>query len=1190
MTRPFTPEQRAAIADRRGSRLLAANAGSGKTAVMVERFVEAVLRDGVAVGAILALTFTEKAAGELRERLRSRFTELGQHEHAREAEGAWVGTIHGFCARVLRAHPFAAGLDPRFTVLDQAASQRLRDAAWEEAVEAWAAAEGDAALDLLAASRDDLRTTVLSAWEELRSRGERAPRLPVPPERPAPDPAALEAASAEAVALLATGNGAKSIEKGRVALAAARELLGGLEDGAVPPPAALDAAELKGGAKLLAEPACEAYRDAYVAYRQACADHHARAALVLADRLLGRFGAACEAHKAARAAVDFEDLQLRVRDLFAGDDALRERWSVRFEMLMVDEFQDTNRLQLDVLEMLERDNLFAVGDEFQSIYGFRHADVTIFRTRAKALGAERVRRLRANFRSDEELLDVLDGAFGPVFGEAFEPLVAGAPARPAGGVDLRLFDPDRIAGAGEPPVELLVTDTDGWDEVEGIGLELPGERAWRRAEARTVARRLREEVDGGRRPGEIAVLVRAAASLRLLEQALEEHGLATYVVGGRGYWSQEQVRDGLAYLRVLANPLDEEALYAVLASPFAGVGSDALVLAARAGREAGGAWTALRAAFAGREEAGWTADLPQADREALARVVGLVAAERARAERAPVEVLLERAVAETGYDLAVLARPGGERRLANLRKLMRLSREHERAEGRDLRAFLAFAATQDLTQAREGEAALESEGLDAVRLMTIHRAKGLEFPVVCVADLGRQGPGGAPPLLLGADGRRIGIRLRTLGSPVGVPALDYDALAAERARAEDEEERRLLYVAMTRARETLLLAGGFDVRKLPGPRPGAAPLTWLVPALLDDPGRLAVDTDFRADRTWEGRPARVRVRVATPAAGVAVPPRRPASPPGTALPATPTLALAQRTAQPTVPGLPARLSYSSLGQYTRCGYRWYLQRVLGLPEVAPPPPGDVAPEDGGTPPAEGLDPRSRGTLVHALLEDLDLRRPRRPTGAEVDAVAAAHGAELSPAESEDVVRLVEAFAGSSLRARLARARAVRREAPFAFPLEPGPRGLLVHGVVDVLATEDAGALVVDYKTDRLEGLEPEELVARDYAGQRLVYALAALRDGAPRVEVAHCFLDRPEAPAVGVFTAAQADALAERLVASASGLLAGDFTPTPEPHRELCATCPGRAALCSHPPGRTLRPAGAPVAADARPLLARESG
>ena len=129
---------------------------------------------------------------------------------------------------------------------------------------------------------------------------------------------------------------------------------------------------------------------------------------------------------------------------------------------------------------------------------------------------------------------------------------------------------------------------------------------------------------------------------------------------------------------------------------------------------------------------------------------------------------------------------------------MRLAREYEHAEGRDLRGFLDFAITQDLAEAREGEAALESDGLDAVRLMTIHRAKGLEFPVVCVADLGRLGAGGRPRLLIGDDGT-AGLRLAPLGGGDAVPALAYERLAAEEDRADAEEERRLLYVAMTRA-------------------------------------------------------------------------------------------------------------------------------------------------------------------------------------------------------------------------------------------------------------------------------------------------------------------------------------------------------------------------------------------------------
>src|SRR3954468_8498116 len=193
----FTAEQQAAIDDRQGSALLAAAAGSGKTAVMVERFVEAVRIDGVGVGAILALTFTEKAAGELRERIRRRLTELGEDEHARAVDAAWVGTIHGFGARVLRAQPLAAGLDPRFTVLDEAAARRVADAAYAEAVDAWA--RDSAALDVAAAYGPGLRDMIVGAHDTLRSRGQSHPRIPIPPAARAPDAAALRAARDAAV-------------------------------------------------------------------------------------------------------------------------------------------------------------------------------------------------------------------------------------------------------------------------------------------------------------------------------------------------------------------------------------------------------------------------------------------------------------------------------------------------------------------------------------------------------------------------------------------------------------------------------------------------------------------------------------------------------------------------------------------------------------------------------------------------------------------------------------------------------------------------------------------------------------------------------------------------------------------------------------------------------------------------------
>jgi ATP-dependent helicase/nuclease subunit A len=1166
---PFTDEQRAAIEDRDGSALLAANAGSGKTAVMAERCVEAVLQDGVPVGSILALTFTEKAAGELRDRIRRRFLALGEEEHAREVDAGWIGTIHGFCARVLRSRPLAAGLDPRFEVLDEGAAERLARDAYDRAFEDWAAARGAVAVDVAAAFGAGLRELVLAAHSTLRSRGQTRPVLPIPAAAPDPDPAELAAARAEAARCLATaasvsgdeasGRGrGKKLEEALDALESCDRALG--EPG-VPVPAVLAPGELKKGSKALEQAPCAAYRAAWTAYRQGCADHHARLALVEIADLLIRFGAAYAEAKAARAGLDFEDLELGVRDLLAADPADRERWAERFRLLMVDEFQDTNRLQLDILEALERDNLFAVGDEFQSIYGFRHADVTIFRERRAALGEERTRLLTANFRSREELLDVLNGAFAPQWAERFAPLLAGGTDSDSG--ELRLFDPGE-PGDTEPRVELLVTDSRGWEEDDRLGLTGVEAKPHRRAEARVIAHRLRQELEAGRAARDIVVLVRATASLRLFEEALEEQGVPTYVVGGRGYWSQQPVRDGLAYLAALANPLDEEALYGTLASPFCGVGSDALILLAGAAKEVGGVWAALRATAPGEARGGVPgggvlAALPGDDAERLRRFAAFFAAERAHAERLPVEVLLERALEATGYDLAVLARAGGERRLANLRKLMRLAREYERAEGRDLRGFLAYAATRDLAAAREGEAPLESEGLDAVRLMTIHRAKGLEFPVVCVADLGRQGGGRTERLLLGADGA-IGLRLSTPGGGATVPALAFERLAAETAANEDAEERRLFYVAMTRACDRLILSGTADPEKPGQPRPGGPPIDWILPAIIG----AAPQTDRVVHGSFDGRPTRTLARLVTPAtiAPDALIERAREGSPGTALPARAKVVPAPSAGRPA----PQRLSYTALGQYAKCPYRFYLERTLRLSPVEPPFPLETT-----TP--GGLDPRVRGVIAHRLLEELDFARPLPPEPETVHLHAAEEGADLTPEDVEDIRQIVVAFGASPLCARIAAATTVRREAGFSFALDPA-QGALVNGFVDVLAkTPDGTTLVVDYKSDRIGEEHPQQVVERDYATQRIVYALAALRNGAPAVEVAYAFLERPDAPVTATFTPKDIPALAEQLTNLAEGVLEGRHPVAAEPHRALCGDCPGRKTLCSWPEEMTLREA-----------------
>jgi hypothetical protein len=213
-----------------------------------------------------------------------------------------------------------------------------------------------------------------------------------------------------------------------------------------------------------------------------------------------------------------------------------------------------------------------------------------------------------------------------------------------------------------------------------------------------------------------------------------------------------------------------------------------------------------------------------------------------------------------------------------------------------------------------------------------------------------------------------------------------------------------------------------------------------------------------------------------------------------------------------------------------------------------------------------LTPAERGSAVHSLLERLDFRRPLRPSAA---AIAAAAPRPPTGREATEIGALVERFGASELCKRLGRATQVRREQPFAFPLGE----TLVTGALDVIAAESKGALVVDYKTDRLEGADPAAVVERDYRTQRLVYALAALRSGAEEVEVVHVFLEAPERPGVARYARADRPELERALEALAAGVLEGEFAVTETPYREICQGCPAEGGLCSWPLSMTRREA-----------------
>jgi ATP-dependent helicase/nuclease subunit A len=1172
MTVALTDEQAHAVARRSESLLLSAAAGSGKTSVLVERFVAAVREDGIAPARILAITFTERAAGELRARVRARLLELRDREAARDTEAAFVGTFHGFCARLLRAHALAAGLDPGFAILDEGLAGGLRELAFTAALRDFLATGRGEAVDLLAAyGVDRVRTMIEQAHAELRSRGQRLPRLPDADARMARE---------------------SSLDRDA------------------------PAADAPAGAET---------------------DADAARACVLLDELLQGFGASYERLKGARASVDFDDLELLAGELLACRADVREAWSQRFELLMVDEFQDTNPRQLAILAALERDNLFTVGDELQSIYGFRHADVSLFQARREELaGRDASLRLSRNFRSSAPLLDVVNAAFGGRF-QDYAPLLAGR----GGGTPAELVP----RAEREPDVELLLTDVRGWEERQDlaapIAAGLPHAQVWRQAEARLLAQRVAELVSSGAtRAGDVVVLLRAVGDLEVFERALQLAGLRTLAAVG-AFWGHLQIGDLLSYLRALANPLDERALYSVLASPLAGCSRDCLALLANAARAGGrGVWeTALVLASAdGPGDAGEPAALGATDRAALASFCGWLQSERQAAPRRTVSSLIERAIYARGYREYVLSLDWAERRLANVHKLLRVARRFEASEGRDLRAFLDHVAHLERTAKVEPDAPVEGVEPDAVRLMTIHAAKGLEFPVVCVADLGRQPNTQTPDLLV--DGERIGVRLMRLDGAGSTPALDYEELCGERRARETLEEDRVLYVAMTRARERLLLSGAVAFERWPSSE--QAPISWLGPALSSElPALASAGGTAVVELPIVGAgPVSVRCRLSTPAtvgsvlridgmaagadhasqayATCAAPGASAAALGASARADTEADAVGQLSIfseyaplpepkpvdaiaigaadrEPSEPkpdaasiaraevspeiALATPLSYTSLSELERCGYRYYLERVLRLPEDR----AAARSADGRG--DERMQARARGTLIHRLMESLDFARPRAPSPQEVAAVAAELGMRVGREERAEIARLLEAASTAAPAARVAAAKAVRREHPFAFA--PAPGAPLITGVIDLLASEaDGGCLVLDYKSDRVgAGVELEALVQREYPLQRLLYALAVLREGAPSVEIVHWFLERPGEWASVRYAASERVELERSLLARIERAGDAGFAVSAHPHRGLCLTCPGREGLCSWGASETLREDPEPARAPgARPL------
>jgi ATP-dependent helicase/nuclease subunit A len=1093
-----TTEQRAAIAASGRNVLVEAGAGTGKTGVMVDRYCRLVCEGGISADAVLAFTFTDKAAAELRQRIRAGLEVRAAAGSARAQDllgglgGAWVTTIHGFCNRLLAAHPVAIGIDPRFRVLDAPESERAAREAFEEALEEFLTG-GDEAREGTVAAFDvaGLRAMVCGAHAELRSRGVADPHLGQPPASDLG--AALRSASESAVAALEE---LRPTDPNRELLERALEVL---PADAGDTPDLDELAGLRTGSK--AKPLA-AYREAIEAVVVAAAEAgEGGAAYRHVTELMELFSARFTAAKERRAGIDFEDLQILAVRLLEQTEA-GAAYRGRFSHLLVDEFQDTNRLQLRLIEALRgpASTVMVVGDELQSIYGFRHADLEVFRERRRAIEAAadgEALELSGNFRSRPEVIGAVNAIGERLLADDYRPLRVGAP-------------PQHDAPPGDgPAVELLLTGRDGWDgdEIElepAIDARTPLNQL---AEARFLAGRLRELADAGVPRGEMVVLLRAFTHLDAYEDSLERAGLRPYVVGGRGYWSQQQVADVCALLAAIANPLDDQALFGSLASPACGVTPDTLWLLRKAAGKGRSIWrTVEHAAGLGEAELDdpqRLEQIPTAERELLNRFAETMVALRARASFLPLPDLIDATVTETGYDLAVLMRPAGEARFANLRKLMRLAAEYEASEGRDLRGLLDFLAARAEADG-DAQAATAVEGHDGVRIMTIHSAKGLEFGVVAVPQLSRSLLAGShtPLLTLGheAEEPRVGMQLRRLGAP-SLNLFAHRELREEGQRRDAEEELRLFHVAATRARDRLVLSG---VVRPEAPREvstGTAVVERIVEAFGVDrteDSKVQIPPPQPRDGLDESFPMSelaVRVNLASAEQAALLAGVRQEDAAALDLGVGPAPLLERRPS--TAPTRP--LSYTAITAHNEDSVRLLSgigrQTANGEDEDAAP-----AQEDG----------TARGRAVHGLLEWSANREWLEPPAEVVSRFAAAEGLSTEPAGIESLLDPLRAWLGCDLfMERVRTADRGRAEVSILMPLA----GTVLRGSIDLLVEHEGNPpLIVDYKTDHLGDQSAEER-AGHYQVQRDIYALAVseARQG-EAIEVAYVFLEQPERP------------------------------------------------------------------------------
>jgi ATP-dependent helicase/nuclease subunit A len=1012
--------RRQARDDHGASLVLEAGAGTGKTTLLVDR-IEALVRTGHArLTEIAAVTFTENAATTMKLRLRERLErarsdlEVPEAERRRAAEAldvlerAQVSTIHALCAAILAERPLECGVPPGFRTADEAEADLLFAAAWED----WLAerlVKGDDVL--LEALDHDIPMEGVGAFGERSSlRGfaralvEQRDLRPLVAEAPE-DPLAwrreLDAYAGRARAVLAAAPHGDALTARLLDLVAfadrpttadpnetARHLL---RMPAVPGTvrgqrARWPKAEVHDEARAVAEWS-----------RQALAGWKAAHGAALHGRIMAALLGVGERYarlKAERGVLDYLDLLLKARDALRDREPVRRYLRDRFRLVIIDEFQDTDPLQVQIATLLAGEApgaLVVVGDAKQSIYRFRRADVALFRqlsAKAREREGHRVLHLTQNFRSRPAILRFVNRAFAALIKESDE---AGQPS----------YEPiDPPEGLSEDP-SVVALRFEAPPYADGADLLRAESTATAALIAQVAAGRyeVRDPATGtGRksRAGDVMVLTRRLTQIRHLEEALEAAGLRFAVEGGKSFFDRQEVHESLAVLRAIEDPTDRVSLVAALRSSFFGVSDRDIVTYAISG---GPLWIG-------------PVDETKPAAAALGPAMALLDDLHRRRTRDSVPAILDVLYDETRILAALTGTRRGEAQIANLEKVAALARQASELGVLTLRGFAELLQARILEPTEEPDLPSTRPGdPQTVRVLSIHKAKGLEAPVVVLFDSADSFRATTESVALWEE-ERIALGFRRDCQPPG-----WDRLVAADEKKAWAEGHRLKYVACTRARDLLVIpvpppdarAGAFW-RELVQflPRTSDAEVQVTDAATLPAPARETDDTDFRA--------------LAGAAGGDAV---------------------------------AARWDEERKERIETASERPFVPLSATRAAARSAPPAAVVALAGGG--------RDFGGLVHRILEWVPLEPEAEP------GLAVTMAAALGPTfglDAEGARRAGDAAQRAldlPVMHRARKAARLWRELPVWFP----DGADLIEGVVDLVFEEEGGLVIVDYKTDHI---------------------------------------------------------------------------------------------------------------------------